>query len=369
MYRFEILKSDHSTNARRGRIHTAHGVVDTPAFMPVGTQASVKSMTPSDLDELGYQMIIVNAYHVYLRPGHKVVQKFGGLQNYMGWHKPVATDSGGFQVLSLAKKRKVTNDGIFFQSHIDGSEHLLTPEKSIEIQQDLNADIMMCLDECPPHDSPYEYLTSSVDLTTKWARFCKEARRNGDQALFGIVQGSIYSDLREKSAHELMEIGFEGYSIGGLGIGEETDNTFQVTELCNKILPADKVRYLMGLGKPEDIVKAVSLGVDLFDCVIPTRNARNGTVFTNKGKIVIKNAQYLEDQSPIDESCECYTCRNFSRSYLRHLFIAGEILSLRLFTLHNLYYYASLMSNIRNSIVNEEFSELKNKYLGLGDLV
>ena len=369
MYKFQILKKDESTQARSGEITTGNGIVKTPAFMPVGTLGSVKSMTPSDLNDIGIQIIISNAYHLYLRPGHSLVKRFGGLHKYMAWKKPIATDSGGYQVLSLAKKRKISDDGVLFQSHLDGSEHMLTPAKSIEIQEFLNSDIMMCLDECPPHDSSKDYIRSSIDLTTNWAQLSKESRSNPEKALFGIVQGGVYKDLRERSANELMSIGFDGYAIGGLGIGEDIDQMNEIAMFCSSLLPKDRVRYLMGIGKPRDIVEAVSNGFDLFDCVIPTRNARNGTVFTNHGKIVIKNAQYSEDEAPLDEGCSCYTCLNFSRSYLRHLYIAGEILSLRLLTIHNLNYYASLMSKIRKSIENGTFLKLKNQFCSQGDLV
>lgn len=362
MYKFEVLKFDNSTRARFGEITTAHGLVKTPAFMPVATLGSVKSVTPMELSDMGFQMIISNAYHLYLRPGHGLIERFGGLQKYMVWNKPIATDSGGYQVFSLAKKRKISDDGVTFQSHLDGSEHFLSPAMSIEVQQFLNSDIMMCLDECPPHDSTYDYIKNSLELTTKWAKMSKEAKTSEGKALFGIVQGGVFNDLRERSANELMEIGFDGYAVGGLGIGEGMEEMNKITQFCGSKLPDHSVRYLMGVGKPIDIVEAVSYGFDLFDCVVPTRNARNGTVFTNNGKIVIKNAQYSEDEAPLDKDCSCYTCMNFSRSYLRHLFVAGEILSLRLLTLHNLSYYASLMSNIRKSIENGTFSDFKRSF-------
>ena len=359
MYNFVLKQNDLRSNARCGVINTSHGSVETPAFMPVGTQATVKSLTPSDLDELGIQMIIVNAYHLYLRPGHNLVKTMGGIHEFMGWHKPVTTDSGGFQILSLSRKRKILENGILFQSHLDGSKHLLTPSKDIEIQESLGSDIMMCLDECPPSDSTKDYVKSAVELTTRWARLCKEAQTSHNNALFGIVQGGVYRDLREKSACDLMEIGFDGYSIGGLGIGESPEETYETVAHCISLLSKQKVRYLMGIGKPIDIVEAVIQGVDLFDCVVPTRNARNGTVFTSRGKIVIKNAQYSEDNSPLDNKCGCYTCLNFTRSYLRYLLIAGELLAYRLLTLHNLNYYASLMRKVRESIVNNSLDKLK----------
>jgi len=355
MFTFEIHKKDESTKARTGQMTTAHGVVDTPAFMPVATQATVKSLSPQEILDLGFQMVISNAYHLYLRPGHKTVEKLGGLHKFMSWNKSITTDSGGFQVLSLSKTRKIRDDGILFRSHLDGSEHMLSPEKCIEIQESLGVDIMMCLDECPPYPSTYEYMRKSIDLTSRWAKLCKESKKRTDNALFGIVQGGVFKDLREKSANDLVDIGFDGYAVGGLGIGEESQKTYEITEHALGILPLGKPRYLMGLGKPEDIVTAVSMGVDLFDCVIPTRNARNGTLFTSHGKLVIKNAQFAEDSRPIDENCKCYTCRTFSRAYLRHLYIAKETLVLRLLTIHNLYYYAELMRGIRSSIDSGDF--------------
>jgi len=366
MFRFEILKQDSGRGPRLGRIHTAHGAVDTPAFMPVATQASVKSLSPAEVESLGFRMIIVNAYHMYLRPGHEVIERLGGLHRFMSWPHPITSDSGGFQVLSLSRTRKIKEEGIIFQSHLDGGRHLLTPGKCIEIQEALGVDIMMCLDECPPYPSTREYMKKSVGLTSRWAKLCKEAKKRHDNGLFGIVQGGVYPDLRRESAEGLTEIGFDGYSLGGLGIGEDSDQTHEITESTLEHLPAEKPRYLMGLGKPGDIVDAVSSGVDLFDCVIPTRNARNGTLFTSHGKLVIKNARYAEDEGPLDEDCGCYTCGNFSRAYLRHLFMSKEILVLRLLTLHNLSYYGRLMSDIRESIARDDFSALSNRVKSLG---
>lgn len=359
MFRFELSKNDTGSKARLGIIHTSHGKVRTPAFMPVATQATVKALTPEDLDSLGVQMIIANAYHMFLRPGHETARNLGGLHKFMNWNKPITTDSGGFQVLSLSKKRKITEEGVLFQSHLDGSEHMLSPEKSIEIQEYLGSDIMMCFDECPPFGSEYEYMKKSVDLTSRWAERCSSARTGRENALFGIVQGGVFGDLRRKSANDLVSIGFDGYSLGGLGIGEGMDNMCKITDICTDILPFDKVRYLMGVGKPENIVNSVALGVDLFDCVIPTRNARNGTLFTSTGKIVIKNAQYSQDESPLDDNCGCYTCSNYSRAYLRHLYICGEILVHRLLTLHNICFYTTLMKKIRESIDNGSFTQFR----------
>ena len=366
MLNFEIGITDKTTEARTGLIQTKHGSVETPTFMPVATQGTVKAMTPQEIESFGFQMLVVNAYHMYLRPGHLRVEKLGGLHEFMSWNKPILTDSGGFQALSLSKVRDIRDDGIIFQSHLDGTKHYLTPERCIKIQDALGSDIMMCLDECPPFPSTYEYMKRSVELTNRWARICKEVTGDNCRALFGIVQGGIHSDLREKSAHGLLEIGFDGYAIGGLGIGEPKEKTYEITRLIVSETPYEKPRYLMGLGSPEDILEAVSKGVDLFDCVVPTRNARNGSLFTNRGKVVIKNARYAEDESPIDSDCECHTCKNYSRAYLRHLYMSREILVLRLLTFHNLYYYGSLMKRIRESIKSGEFSSFKSTLISEG---
>jgi len=360
MFKFEILKEDAATGARTGRMHTAHGTVLTPCFMPVATQAAVKGATPRELEEIGYELLIVNSYHVYLRPGVDTVKGLGGLHGFMAWPHPVVTDSGGFQVLSLAGARKITPEGITFRSHLDGSAHSLTPEKAVGIQEALGSDISMCLDECPPFPSTYEYMEGSVALTSEWARRCRETKRPDAGALFGIVQGGIYPDLRERSARELVDLDFEGYSIGGLGIGESAEARVAASAAVVGLLPRDKPRYLMGVGTPPDIVEAVALGVDMFDCVLPTRNARNGTLFTNHGKMVIKNARYANDSRPIDEGCNCYTCGAFSRAYLRHLYVAGEILASTLLTLHNLTFYAGLMERIRAAITRGELEVLKS---------
>ncbi len=369
MFNFELNKKDIRTEARSGMFYTNHGTVETPAFMPVATQGTVKAMTSSEIAAIGFDILVVNAYHIYLRPGHSLVKNLGGIHEFMSWDRPILTDSGGFQALSLSKVRKITDDGILFQSHIDGSKHFLTPLKSIEIQRALNSDIMMCLDECPPYDSDYEYMRNSVELTTRWARLCKEANNDHDNGLFGIVQGGIFPELRRRSVAGLLDVGFDGYAIGGLGIGESKDRTFEMAEATVKDLPKEKPRYLMGLGSPEDMVEAVSIGIDLFDCVVPTRHARNGTVFTNQGKLVIKNARYVEDRSPIDESCDCYTCRTFSRAYLRHLYMTREILAMRLLTFHNLYYYSALMKKIRESVTRDEFHSFKAEFKSIGGQV
>ncbi len=357
MYSFRIIGEEQGCSARLGEIHTSPEAVLTPAFMPVATQGACKAISPLDLRRLGFKVLIANAYHLYLRPGTDVISSHGGLRRYMSWDGAVVTDSGGYQVLSLAKSRKITDEGVSFRSHIDGSEHFFSPATSIAVQESLGSDVMMCFDECPAYDSPYEYVEKSVSLTTRWAKLCKQAKQDGSGALFGIVQGGVYEDLRTRSAEELVDMDFDGYSIGGLGVGEAREATYEIIELCAGLLPRERLRYLMGIGTPADIVRAVALGVDLFDCVIPTRNARNGTLFTSHGKVVIKNSRYAYDRSALDDNCSCYTCGNFSRSYLRHIFMAGEILSLQLMTLHNLYYYSKLMRKIRESIEKGTFRQ------------
>lgn len=359
MHRFELISSD--GGARRGRIHTSRATVETPAFMPVATRGAARAVSPADLRALGFEMLISNAYHLHLRPGEDVVREMGGLHRYMAWDGAIATDSGGFQILSLSKTRKISRDGVTFRSHLDGSERFFSPARSVEVQESLGSDVMMCLDECPAHDSSREYVEKSVALTTRWAGLCREARRPDSGALFGVVQGGVHEDLRVRSARELLDIGFDGYSIGGLGVGEPAEATFGAVEAVTSLLPRDRVRYLMGMGTPGDMARAAALGVDLFDCVLPTRNARNGTLFTSGGKVVIKNARYARDGSPLDGECGCYACANFSRSYLRHIFMAGEILSLQLLTLHNLHYYSGLMRRMREAIEAGGFGEFRSQ--------
>jgi len=357
-FSFELIKTD-SGGRRRGRITTPHGTMETPAFMPVGTKATVKTMTPEELVECGVETILGNTYHLMLRPGHELIKGFGGLHGFMNWQGPILTDSGGYQVFSLANLRKITEEGVKFQSHIDGSAWNLTPEFSIEVQEALGADIIMAFDECPPHPSTEKYTRDSMELTLRWARRCKNAKKRNDQALFGIVQGGMYRDLREESARRTVELGFDGYAIGGLSVGESKELMAEMVEAAVPYLPEDKPRYLMGVGMPVDLVESVRRGIDIFDCVMPTRCARNGTLFTSKGKLVIKNSQHKSDHSPIDEDCGCYTCRNYSRAYLRHLFIAGEILGLRLNTIHNLHYYMTLMAQMRRAIEEDSFEEFR----------
>ena len=347
---FTVIKKDAATGARLGRLVTAHGSVETPAFMPVGTQGSVKAMTPKDLQEIGCQILLGNTYHLYLRPGVEVIRGLGGLHRFMGWAGPILTDSGGYQVFSLAAMRKISEDGVRFQSLVDGSSHLLTPEKVVEVQEGLGSDVAMVLDECIPHPATREYAQVSTERTLRWAERSVHVRRRKDQLLFGIVQGGMHEDLRRECVRELVRLPFDGFAAGGLGVGEGEAMLHEMGAFTAGLLPEDRPRYLMGVGRPEDIVAAARCGYDLFDCVLPTRNARNGTLFTSQGKLSIKRAEFAADPRPVDESCECYCCRNFSRAYMRHLYMAGEILAAQLHSLHNLYFYHRLMERCRQAI-------------------
>jgi queuine tRNA-ribosyltransferase len=332
--------------------------------MPVGTQATVKTLSPQDLRDLGAEIILSNTYHLFLRPGHELIREFGGLHPFMGWDRPVLTDSGGFQVFSLAELRKITEEGVTFQSHIDGgAKHFITPEYAVEIQEALGADIIMAFDECIPFPATRDYAQESLERTHRWAKRCAAAKKDTGQALFGIVQGGMYPELRKQSADALVDIGFDGYAVGGLSVGETKPVMYEMIDASVPHLPGDRPRYLMGVGTPEDLVEGVDRGIDMFDCVMPTRNARNGTFFTSFGKLVIKNARYERDKGPLDPECGCYTCGNFSRAYLRHLFNAGEVLALRLGTIHNLFFYLSLMRNVRKSIDEGRFREFKKEFL------
>ena len=362
---FTITHKDESTKARTGVIETSRGVIETPVFMPVGTQGTVKALSPEDLLDAGAEIILSNTYHLYLRPGHEIVSKMGGLHEFMNWRKPVLTDSGGYQVYSLAKLRKISEEGVTFQSHIDGSKHFIGPVEAIAIQKALGSDIVMAFDECAPYPADYDYVLNSVQLTSKWAQKCREQDLGEGQSLFGIVQGGMYSDLRELSAKELVKMDFSGYALGGLSVGEDADTRKRIIEETVPFLPETKPVYLMGVGRPEDILEAVILGVDMFDCVMPTRNARNGSLFTDHGRIAIKNAAYREDESPIDEDCNCYTCSNYSRAYLRHLFIANELLAYRLNSVHNIHYYIHFMKKIKNAIKENKLLEFKKKFYKL----
>jgi queuine tRNA-ribosyltransferase len=329
--------------------------------MPVGTQGSVKAVSSEDLAGANVKIVLANTYHLYLRPGHDTIERLGGLHGFMNWAGPILTDSGGFQVYSLAKLRKISEDGVTFQSHIDGSRHFIGPEEAMDIQMALGADIIMAFDECAPYPADYEYVLNSVKLTSQWALRCIEHKKS-DQALFGIVQGGMYKDLRQRSAGELVAMDFDGYALGGLSVGEDRNTRLRVITETRDLLPDDKPVYLMGVGTPEDLVDAVMLGVDMFDCVMPTRNARNGTLFTSMGKLNIKNACYTEDTRPIDESCRCYTCTNYSRGYLRHLYMARELLAYRLNTIHNIFYYSHLMEEIRKAIEEDRLDSFKREF-------
>jgi len=379
-FSFDLLCHDHGTRARTGRITTAHGSFETPAFMPVGTQGTVKALTQQMLDEAGAGIILGNTYHLYLRPGHLIINKLGGLHRFIGWERAILTDSGGFQVFSLTSLRKMSDEGVEFQSHIDGSRHFLSPERSMEIQIALGSDIVMAFDECTSFPATREDATKSLELTERWARRSKEHLTslhsepgkaeqagvnivNSNQALFGIVQGSTYLDLRERSLAGLTEIGFDGYAIGGLSVGEEKAAMFEVVSHIVPMMPEDKPRYLMGVGTPEDLVNAVAEGIDMFDCVLPTRNARNGQLFTSRGRINIDNARYRDDPRPVDEACQCPVCARYSRAYLRHLFTSGEILSSVLTSLHNISFYLDTMGRIRQAITLGAFDEFRCLYL------
>ncbi len=359
---FELLKVCHDTQARRGTLHVRRGVIETPAFMPVGTQGTVKGMLPEQLKEIGAQIILGNTYHLYLRPGHERLARLGGLHRFMNWDRPILTDSGGFQVFSLGALRKIDEEGVRFQSHIDGSAHKLTPELSIAIQEALGADIMMVFDECIPHPATREYVAESTARSSRWAARCKEARTDQSAALFGIVQGGMERDLRQQSAESLLEIGFDGYALGGLSVGESAEVMYQVLEWSLPLLPQDRPRYVMGVGTPENLVEAVARGADMFDCVMPTRNARNGVLFTSFGKISIKQARFIEDEMPLDPECSCYVCRNYSRAYLRHLYQSNEILASVLNTTHNLYYYLRLMESMRDAISVGSFKTFREEF-------
>lgn len=359
---FQLLHQDATSRARIGRLTTPHGEIQTPIFMPVGTHASVKAMRPEDLKDAGAQIILANTYHLYLRPGHRLVEQMGGLHRFMAWDRPILTDSGGFQVYSLTELRRITEEGVTFRSHIDGSMHLLTPELSIRIQEALGADIIMCFDECPPAEADREYVERSLAMTSRWAQRCKDAHTRKDQLLFGIVQGGRFSDLRSRSLSELQETGFDGYALGGLSVGEEKPVMHEVMDVCSGLLPSDHPRYIMGIGTPEDLVEAVWRGYDMFDCVMPTRNARNGMLFTSQGRLNIKRKQYEDDQGPIDPTCDCYVCRKYSRAYLRHLFRTGEILASMLNTHHNIAWYLNLMARMREAIRQDRFEAFRKEF-------
>ena len=360
---FDLLSTD--GKARRGRLTFPRGTIETPAFMPVGTYGTVKAMTPEELKGIGAEIILGNTFHLMLRPGTEIVRLHGDLHEFMHWNKPILTDSGGFQVFSLAEMRKISEEGVRFQSPVDGRKILMTPESSMQVQRELGSDIVMIFDECTPYPATYDQAHDSMQLSLRWAKRSKDAHADNPSALFGIVQGGMYEQLRKISAHGLLEIGFDGYAIGGLSVGEPKDERDKVLEATLPELPSDKPRYLMGVGKPEDIVEAVKRGIDMFDCVIPTRNARNGFLFTRYGTLKIRNSQYQHDTRPIDEQCGCYTCQHYSRAYLRHLDKCGEILGARLNTIHNLYYYQELMRDIRAAIAENRFEQFVSEFYAL----
>jgi queuine tRNA-ribosyltransferase len=360
---FSFTVDARAGRARAGTLVTPHGAVDTPAFMAVGTAAAVKAVTTRDLTEAGAQIVLANTYHLMLRPGDPLIAQLGGLHGFTGWTGPWLTDSGGYQVFSLAKLRRLTEEGVRFQSHLDGSAHLLTPERSMEVQMNLGADIAMAFDECPPYPAPREAVEEATARTTRWARRSRDAHTRPDQWLFGIVQGGVFPDLRGRSAAEIIALGFPGYAIGGLSVGEPKDEMLRVLDHLDPILPADRPRYLMGVGTPEDLVEGVARGIDMFDCVLPTRNARNGQLFTSRGKVSIRNAQYRADPAPPDPDCACYTCRTASRAYLRHLHMAGEMSAATLMTIHNLSFYLDTLRKLRQSIRLGRFEECRSETL------
>lgn len=360
---YELIKKDSRTKARRGRVNTPHGPIETPVFMPVGTAGTVKAMKPEEVRDMGAQIILGNTYHLYLRPGHEVVKAAGGLHKFMNWERAILTDSGGFQVFSLGAMRKISEEGVEFRSHIDGSKHMLSPEKSMEIQNALGSDIMMAFDECAPYPADRNYVKNSLERTTRWLKRCKEYHKNTEQqSLFGIMQGGMYKDLRKQSAEEIVELDLPGYAIGGLSVGEPKEIMYEVMDDCVDYLPADKPRYLMGVGSPDCLFEGVERGIDMFDCVLPTRIARHGMAMTSQGRVNIKNAKYERDFTPLDPNCDCYTCRNYSKAYLRHLFKSDEILSSMLMTTHNLHFLVNTMAGIRKAIEEDRVLEYKKEF-------
>ena len=361
---YELIHKDKNSGARRGVVHTPHGDIQTPVFMPVGTQATVKSLTPEELkDEVGAQIILSNTYHLYLRPGHELVKEAGGLHNFMRWDRPILTDCGGFQVFSLSDLRTISEDGVEFKSHLDGSKHMFTPEKVMEIEEALGADIIMAFDECCPYPSTYEYTKQSMERTTRWAKRCKDAHTTVDkQGLFGIIQGGFYEDLREQSAKDLIALDFPGYAIGGISVGEPKEEYLKMLYYTAPLMPENKPRYLMGVGTPDYLVEAALAGIDMCDCVLPTRIARNGTAMTWNGKVVVRNANYARDFTPLDPECDCYTCKNYTRAYIRHLVKANEILGVRLLSIHNLRFLTRLMERVRIEIENDNLGTFKEEF-------
>ncbi|MBU8905496.1 tRNA guanosine(34) transglycosylase Tgt [Desertibacillus haloalkaliphilus] len=360
---YEHIKTCKQSGARLGRVHTPHGVFETPIFMPVGTLATVKTMSPEELKEIGSQIILSNTYHLWLRPGHDIVKEAGGLHQFMNWDKPILTDSGGFQVFSLSDLRKIKEEGVYFRNHLSGEKLFLSPEGAMEIQNALGSDIMMAFDECPPYPAEHEYMKNSVERTSRWAERCLEGhKRPNDQGLFGIIQGGEYEDLRRQSASDLVSLDFPGYAIGGLSVGEPKDVMNRVLEFTTPLLPDNKPRYLMGVGSPDSLIDGAIRGVDMFDCVLPTRIARNGTLMTSKGRLVVRNAKYARDFSPLDENCDCHVCRNYSRAYIRHLVKCDETFGFRLTSYHNLYFLLNLMEQVRQAIREDRLLDFREEF-------
>ncbi len=360
---YELIHQCKQTGARRGVIHTPHGDMQTPVFMPVGTQATVKSMTPEELKEVNAQIILSNTYHLFLRPGHELVKEAGGLHSFMNWDRPILTDSGGFQVFSLGQLRKISEEGVEFQSHLDGSKKFLSPEKAIEVENALGADIIMAFDECCPYPSTYEYTKKSMNRTTRWAERCKKAhQRQKEQGLFGIIQGGFYKDLRKQSAEDLIKLDFPGYAIGGISVGEPKEEFLDILKYTTPLMPEDKPRYLMGVGTPDYLIEAAIAGIDMCDCVLPTRIARHGTALTSQGKVVVRNGTYEHDFSKLDPECDCYTCKNYTRAYIRHLIKTNEILGIRLLSIHNIKFLTGLMDKVRIEIENDNLANFRDEF-------
>ncbi|TMW73975.1 tRNA guanosine(34) transglycosylase Tgt [Alteribacter natronophilus] len=360
---YEHIKTCRQSGARLGRVHTPHGSFETPVFMPVGTLATVKTMSPEELKELGSEIILSNTYHLWLRPGHEIIEEAGGLHSFMNWDRPILTDSGGFQVFSLSDMRKITEEGVEFRNHLSGEKLFLSPEGSMDIQNALGPDIMMAFDECPPYPAEHDYMKASVERTTRWAERCLKAhKRPEDQGLFGIVQGGEYEDLRRQSAEDLVSMDFPGYAIGGLSVGEPKDVMNRALEFTTPLLPENKPRYLMGVGSPDSLIDGAIRGVDMFDCVLPTRIARNGTLMTSEGRLVVRNAKYARDLRPLDENCDCHVCRNYTRAYIRHLVKCNETFGFRLTSYHNLHFLVKLMENVRQAIREDRLLDFKEDF-------
>lgn len=360
---YELIKTCKQTGARLGKVHTPHGSFDTPMFMPVGTMATVKTMSPEELKTIGAEIILSNTYHLWLRPGEQIIKKAGGLHHFMNWDRPILTDSGGFQVFSLSNMRDIKEEGVHFRHHLSGEKLFFSPEIAMQVQNDLGPDIMMVLDECPPYPASYDYMKKSIARTSRWAeRSLKAHQRTNDQGLFGIIQGGEYKDLRKQSAQDLLSLDFPGYAIGGLSVGEPKDLMNEILESTTPLMPSNKPRYLMGVGTPDSLIDGVIRGIDMFDCVLPTRIARNGTCMTSNGRLVVRNAKYAEDFSPIDEHCECYACQNYSRAYIRHLIHTNEIFGFRLTTYHNLYFLLKLMGQVREAILEDRLGDFRETF-------